>query len=41
MRGKPIVVAGWINALGVAVAKALPTRLTQKVAKRINAAGRT
>jgi short-subunit dehydrogenase len=35
--GKPIVVAGWLNKITSSAAKALPTRLTAKVAGRINA----
>ncbi|MDB6016731.1 MAG: short-chain dehydrogenase/reductase [Pedosphaera sp.] len=40
MRGKPIVIAGWLNKVGASVAKALPTPWTAKVAGRLNSAVR-
>lgn len=36
MQGKPMVVAGWFNKLGVIATKALPSCLTARVAGKIN-----
>ncbi len=36
MRGKPMVVAGWFNKVGVAISKVMPSRLMARVAGKIN-----
>lgn len=36
MRGKPAVVAGWFNKIGVTGSKALPTRLMARIAGAVN-----
>jgi hypothetical protein len=36
MRGKPAVVAGWFNKIGVAGTKAMPTRLVTGIAGAVN-----
>ena len=36
MRGKPVVVAGWFNKVGVIVSKAMPSCLTARIAGKIN-----
>ncbi len=36
MRGKPMVVAGWFNKIGVVISKIMPSRLMAKLAGNIN-----
>lgn len=36
MRGKPVIIAGWFNKIGVAGSKALPSSLTGRIAGKIN-----
>ncbi|MDB6109329.1 MAG: short-chain dehydrogenase/reductase [Pedosphaera sp.] len=36
MKGKPVIVSGFMNKLGANIAKALPTRLTTRLAGKMN-----
>ena len=35
-RGKPSVVAGWVNKIAVSVARAMPTRVMVKISATLN-----
>jgi short-subunit dehydrogenase len=39
MKGKPIIVSGWLNKTSASVAKALPTRFTTRLAAKFNRPG--
>jgi short-subunit dehydrogenase len=36
MKGKPILISGWMNKFGANIAKVLPTRLTTRLAGKLN-----